>query len=214
MKEVIETIGYVRNLAEYVRDHVHAFIDSEEIEKLLSFDEWRALNAGAVVDGGGVPRLHEHGWLCGCGTFHHSLAYCSLCDSHWPAGVSVPDGEERQRGELPTPGLWIECDLCNERITPESDDLFCRGGGSYCSRQCADRAQPAIGLDHYERAWPMHKKLCPICEANPMRPTYCEVGAALKDGMRGCAFRIRKAKGEAGPGPRPVIRTNHGRPVA
>ena len=32
-------------MREYIRDHVHAYIDSDEIDKLLSFEEWRALQA-------------------------------------------------------------------------------------------------------------------------------------------------------------------------
>jgi hypothetical protein len=32
----------VERLREYIRDHVHAFIDSDEIDQLLSFDEWCA----------------------------------------------------------------------------------------------------------------------------------------------------------------------------
>lgn len=33
-------------LREYIRDHVHAFIDSDEIDRLLSYDEWREKRTG------------------------------------------------------------------------------------------------------------------------------------------------------------------------
>jgi hypothetical protein len=44
-------------MREYIRDHVHAYIDSDEIDKLLSFEEWRALQApNNGMDGEGGAR--------------------------------------------------------------------------------------------------------------------------------------------------------------
>jgi len=41
---VVKVVDAARAM-EYINDHVHAFIDSDEIDTLMSFDEWKALAA-------------------------------------------------------------------------------------------------------------------------------------------------------------------------